>query len=273
MKKIAAIIFISVVFLTAINAQEYLDFNTGADKTKRILLVPFDPRIYLNDATGIMAQKDRETHDEIMQYFRYQFNLQLYNAMMDSCTLISLFTDNTRQDQDDIDQLYSIISYELVLAMKNNPENPEDLEKKGFLARKRDEKEEQKRIEEAAQYKTHIQNGELVSKRQSTEDMYLNIVFHQPEVLEEIAAKRNVNYFLFINHFEIKGNYGDPYLSGNAKAERTIKVHFSLYNAKGVLIHGSFGEAKIPFNLDDKQKVSDLYFPEIIRQIIHNIDF
>lgn len=273
MKKTASFIVASILLITGIYAQDYLDFNSGNSKTKKVLLVPFDPRIYINDATAIMAAKDGDTHDEIMQFFRYQLNMQLYNAMMDSCTIISLFTDNTRQDQDDIDQLYSIISYELVLAMKNNPENPEGTEKKGFIARKREEKAEQQRREEAANYKTHIENGELVGKRQSTGDMYLNIVFYQPEVLAEIANRRDINYFLFINDFEIKGNYGDPYLSGNSKAERTIKVHFSLYNTKGELIHGSFGEAKIPFNLDDKQEIANLYFPEIIRQIIYNIDF
>jgi hypothetical protein len=50
-------------------------------------------------------------------------------------------------------------------------------------------------------------------------------------------------------------------------------VHFSLYNAQGVLIHGSFGETKIPFELSDRKEIVNSYFPEVIRQIIHNIEF
>lgn len=261
------------VSVAGLKSQEYLDFNSSqADNQKRVLLVPFDPRIYLNDATAIIAAKDGDSYDEILEYFRYQFNLQLYDAMMDSCTIISLFSDNTRQDKEDIDGLYSIISYELVKAMSNNSEN-QDKEKKGYFARKREEEQQRKRIEEISQYNTKVVDGEIVGKRQPTHDMYLNIVFHQPEVLTEIANRRDVDYFLFINQFEIKGNYGDPYLSGNSKSERTIKVHFSIYNSQGKLIHGSFGENKIPFELADKQEIATLYFPEVIRQIVNNIDF
>ncbi len=273
MKKHLAFMVVSLLLISGLSAQDYLDFNSGSDQRKKILLVPFDPRIYINDATAIMASVEGETHDEIMQYFRYQLNLQLYNSMMDSCTIISLFTDNTRADQEDINGLYSVISYELGLAMENNPEDPESEEKKGFLARKREEKAQEQRQQEASQYKTHVENGELVSKRQTTADMNLNIVFHQPEVLVEIASRRNVDLFLLINQFEIQGNYGDPYLTGNSKAERTIKVHFSLFNTQGVMVHGSFAKVTIPLDLDDKQEIANLYFPELIRQIIHNIDF
>jgi len=267
------LIIILIIPATVLKSQEYLDFNTSeGDNQKRVLLVPFDPRIYYNDATAIIAAKSGDTHDEIMEYFRYQLNLQLYDALMDSCTIISLFSDNTRQDKEDINGLYSIISYELVQAMPNKQEDSED-EKKGYFARKREEKEQLRRQAEISQYNTKIVDGETVGKRQPTHDMYLNIVFHQPEVLTEIANRRNVDYFLFINQFDIKGNYGDPYLSGNSKAERTIKVHFSIYNSQGNLIHGSFGENTIPFDLADKNEIAALYFPEVIRQIVNNISF
>lgn len=271
-KVLLFLVFVFPLF-ASLNAQEYLDFNTGANKTKRVLLVPFDPRIYFNDATSIMAPETGETHDEIMMYFREQFNLQLYNAMMDSCVVVNLMSDNTRQDQEDISGLYSSISYELQLAMQNVPEDPDDVDKMNFFQRKRYEKEQQKKIEDMENYKTRVVDGELVGRRQQVQDKYLHIVFYSPEVLEEIAARRDIDYFLFVNQFDIKGNYGDPYLSGNSKSERTIKVHFSLYNSHGKLVHGSFGENKIPFNLADKKEVSNLYFPEVIRQIVNNIDF
>ncbi len=273
MKKIIFSFLVLFCSLSNLYSQEFLDFNNSNFQQKRILLVPFDPRIYINDATAIMLKNRKSSHDELMQYFRYQFNLQLHNALMDSCTVVSLFTDNTRVDQEDINNIYSLISYELVLAIQNAPEVKEKQNKKGSFEKKREDKQKDKRLEETKEYNTKIQNGELVNKRQTTQDMSLNIVFHQPEALEEIAIRRDVNLFLFINQFEITGNYGDPYLSGNSKAERNLKVHFSLYNKKGQMVHTSFAITKLPFNLDDKQTVVDLYFPEVIRQIIHNINF
>lgn len=272
-------VIFTAVFILAfsgiVKAQVELEWsNSGsADRTKRVLLVPFDSRIYFNDATGIIAPTDGSTHDELMLYFREEFNLQLHNAMMDSCVIINLLTDNTRKAQDDISQLYSIIGYELKLAMQNAPEDPDEVEKQNFFQRRKAEKEEESKLEEMQTSRTRIENGEIVGKRQPVEDKYLHIVFHQPEVLAEIARRRDVDLFLFINEFNIKGNYGDPYLSGNSKGERTFKVHFSLYNAQGKLVHGSFGETTIPFNLDDKEEITNNYFPEVIRQIVHNIDF
>jgi hypothetical protein len=273
MKKIFPILILLLTISFVSNSQEYLDFNTSENRTKRVLLVPFDSRIYYNDATEIMAKFSGDTHDEIMLYFREQFNLQLFNALIDSCEVVNLLSDNTRQAQDDISDIYSIISYELKFAMQNSPEDPEDVDEMNFIQRKRYEKEQQRKHEEMENSRTRIVNGEIVGKRQNVEDKYLHIVFHQPDVLVQIAKRRDIDYFLFINQFDIKGNYGDPYLSGNPSRERTIKVHFSLFNAEAKLVHGSFGQNKLPFDLDDKKEVANLYFPEVIRQIINNIKF
>ncbi|MDD4150283.1 MAG: hypothetical protein PHE33_09660 [Bacteroidales bacterium] len=273
MQKIFLLLILTLICSIGTYSQEYLDFNKSEDRTKRVLLVPFDSRIYYNDATAIMAKQSGETHDEIMMYFREQFNLQLYNAMIDSCVVVSLLTDNTRQAQEDISDLYSIISYELRLAMQNAPEHPDDIEKMNYFQRKRHEKNQQNKLQEIENSRTRIVNGEIVGKRQPVGDKYLHIVFHQPEVLSQIANRRNIDYFLFINQFDIKGNYNDPYLSGNSEAKRTIRVHFSLFNAEAKLMHGSFGTTEISFDLDDKKEVANLYFPEVIRQIVNNIKF
>ncbi len=262
-----------IVNITAFSQTE-LDFNRGKfDKSKTILLVPFDARIYFNDATAQMLSNEKMTHDELMQYFRYQFNLQLYNSIIDSCKVISFYTDNTRVDQSDIDSLYSIISYEWIPAMENRPEDPDDVVKKNFFVRKKEEKERKKRQEELIDSQTRIVNGEIYQKQVKKDDHYLNIVIHQKEVLEEISRRRNIDYFLFINQFEIKGIYNDPYLSGNPNAQRKFTVHFSLYDSSGNLVHGGMGETKIPFDLSDKDELVRTYFPEVIRQIILNIGF
>ncbi len=272
-KKILSLLIFLSIFIFQSNAQEYLDFNTSENRTKRVLLVPFDPRIYYNDASYLMAPKYNDTHDELMLYFREQFNNQLYAALMDSCQIVNLLTDNTREAQEDISGIYSSISYELRLAMQNAPEDPDEVKKMNYFQRRRHEKEQKRKQEEMENAKTRIVNGEIVGRKQKVNDKYLHIIFHQPDVLKEIALKRNIDYYLFINQFDIKGNYGDPYLSGNSKSKRNIKVHFSLFNSDGKLIHGSFGQNEIPFSLDDKKDVSNLYFPEIIRQIVNNIKF
>ncbi len=271
MKYFYLLILSFIVGLTA-NAQVEIDWNESENLQKGVLLVPFDPVIYYNDATPIIAKNTGETHDEIMLYFREQLNLYLFNSLMDSCRIVSFHSDNTRQAQEDIGDLYSIISYELRVAMENAPDEGEE-EEENYFQRKKKEKAAEKRNEEMSNYKTKMKDGELYGQRQKIDDTYLHIILHQNQILSEIGNRRDVDYFLFINQFEIKGNYGNPYMSGSSNNTRQLKVHFSLYNREGNLVHGSFGKNEIPFSLDDKEEIVNVYFPEVMRQIIRNLKF
>lgn len=272
MKRIIQILLIVISSVSMTYGQESLDFTSRYNRQKRVLLVPFDERIYFNDATADIARRDGLTHDEIMEYFRYQLSLYLTNALIDSCEVVDLLKDNTREAEADISGLYTTMSYELRLA-----ELDLDTENMGVFARKRVEKAEEarrkQREEEILNARPRVQNGELLGRRQSTDDMYLHIIIGQPDVLKEIATRRNVDYFLFINQFDIKTDYRDPYLSGQRNVQRLMRVHFSIYNTDGEFICGSFASTKVPIYEDDKERIVNQYFPEIMRQILKKIKF
>ncbi len=271
-KRIVQILLIVISSVSMAYGQEFLDFNSRYNRQKRVLVVPFDERIYFNDATADIARRDGLTHDEIMEYFRYQLNLQLVNSLIDSCEVVDLFKNNTREDEADITGLYTTMSYELRLA-----EFDLETENMGVIARKRAEKLEEarrkQREEEMKNARPGMQNGELVGRRQNTDDLYLHIVIGQPEVLKEIASRRNVDYFLFINQFDIKTDYRDPYLSGQRNVQRLMRVHFSIYNTEGEFISGNYASTKVPIYEDDKERIVNQYFPEIMRQILKKIKF
>ena len=272
MKRIVQILLVLISCVSMSYGQEYLDFNSRYNRQKRVLVVPFDERIYFNDATAEIAKRDGLTHDEIMEYFRYQLNLQLVNSLIDSCEVVDLFKDNTREDEADISGLYTTMSYELRLA-----EFELDTENMGALARKRAEKLEEarrkQREEEMKNARPGIQNGELVGRKQQTDDMYLHIIIGQPEVLKEIASRRKVDYFLFVNQFDIKTDYRDPYISGQRNVQRLMRVHFSIYNSNGEFVSGNYASTKVPYYEDSKERIVNQYFPEIMRQILKKLKF
>lgn len=272
MKRIIQILLVLISCVSMAYGQEYLDFNGRYNRQKRVLVVPFDERIYFNDATAEIAKRDGLTHDEIMEYFRYQLNLQLVNSLIDSCEVVDLFKDNTREDEADISGLYTTMSYELRLA-----EFELDTENMGALARKRAEKLEEarrkQREEEMKNARPGIQNGELVGRKQQTDDMYLHIIIGQPEVLKEIASRRKVDYFLFVNQFDIKTDYRDPYISGQRNVQRLMRVHFSIYNSNGEFVSGNYASTKVPYYEDSKERIVNQYFPEIMRQILKKLKF
>lgn len=271
-KRIIQILLILISCVSMSYGQEFLDFNSRYNRQKRVLVVPFDERIYFNDATAEIAKRDGLTHDEIMEYFRYQLNLQLVNSLIDSCEVVDLFKDNTREDEADISGLYTTMSYELRLA-----EFELDTENMGALARKRAEKLEEarrkQREEEMKNARPGIQNGELVGRKQQTDDMYLHIIIGQPEVLKEIASRRKVDYFLFVNQFDIKTDYRDPYISGQRNVQRLMRVHFSIYNSNGEFVSGNYASTKVPYYEDSKERIVNQYFPEIMRQILKKLKF
>ncbi len=272
MKRIIQILLVLISCVSMSYGQEYLDFNSRYNRQKRVLVVPFDERIYFNDATAEIVKRDGLTHDEIMEYFRYQLNLQLVNSLIDSCEVVDLFKDNTREDEADISGLYTTMSYELRLA-----EFELDTENMGALARKRAEKLEEarrkQREEEMKNARPGIQNGELVGRKQQTDDMYLHIIIGQPEVLKEIASRRKVDYFLFVNQFDIKTDYRDPYISGQRNVQRLMRVHFSIYNSNGEFVSGNYASTKVPYYEDSKERIVNQYFPEIMRQILKKLKF
>ena len=272
MKRIIQILLILISCVSMAYGQEYLDFNSRYNRQKRVLVGPFDERIYFNDATAEIAKRDGLTHDEIMEYFRYQLNLQLVNSLIDSCEVVDLFKDNTREDEADISGLYTTMSYELRLA-----EFELDTENMGALARKRaeklDEARRKQREEEMKNARPGIQNGELVGRKQQTDDMYLHIIIGQPEVLKEIASRRKVDYFLFVNQFDIKTDYRDPYISGQRNVQRLMRVHFSIYNSNGEFVSGNYASTKVPYYEDSKERIVNQYFPEIMRQILKKLKF
>ena len=272
MKHFFSIVLVVIFSVTISYGQEFLDFNSRYNRQKRIIVVPFDERIYFNDATAEIARRDGLTHDEIMEYFRYQLNLFLINSLIDSCEVVDLMTNNTREDEADISGLYTTMSYELRLA-----EFELDTENLGPLAKKRAEKLEEarrkQREEDLKNSRTRMQNGELVGSRTNTDDMYLHIIIGQPEVLKEIASRRNVDYFLFINQFDIKTDYRDPYISGQRNVQRLMRVHFSIYNTNGEFVSGNYASTKVPIYEDDKERIVNQYFPDIMRQIIKKIKF
>ena len=272
MKRIIQILLILISCVSMSYGQEFLDFNSRYNRQKRVLVVPFDERIYFNDATAEIAKRDGLTHDEIMEYFRYQLNLQLVNSLIDSCEVVDLLKDNTREAEADISGLYTTMSYELRLA-----EFELDTENMGALARKRAEKLEEarrkQREEEMKNARPGIQNGELVGRKQQTDDMYLHIIIGQPEVLKEIASRRKVDYFLFVNQFDIKTDYRDPYISGQRNVQRLMRVHFSIYNSNGEFVSGNYASTKVPYYEDSKERIVNQYFPEIMRQILKKLKF
>jgi hypothetical protein len=239
------------------------------DYDQRVLILPFDPSIYLNDASEIWIKNSDMSYDELRDYLRNNINRRLQLAMVDSCEAIDLNQSYTTEARNDLLGLYTTVSYEMRRAMPDKQKVEEDEER--FLGKLRTQWKEKQYKDTVV--KTRREDGEVRGRRYGTDDKYLHITFSNPEFIPDLAKRRDFDKILFVNQLEIKGMYGDPYFTGDGDAARLIKLHYSLYGADGKLLHGSFASVKIPYHLNNPETVVKDYFPAIVRQVISNIDF
>ncbi len=264
-------VFLIILSINLSQAQIEPVLRSRPEHDLRMLIVPFDPRIYYNDASPEMEKIYDKSHEELMNYFRVQWNRNMHMAFIDSCYTIDLLSDNTKEARDDIDGLYTCISYTMEDKMQNYPELEEEPNFFRSLFRSIFPKKEKK--VEKIPWETRTEHGEIISNRQSSREKFAHIVFSNKNFLSDLAFRRNIDLFLFINYFEIRGDYSDPYASGQADLQRYFKVHFSIFDSYGDLVHGGYSHVEIPFYLYDREEIVNNYFPPAIRQIIYNIDF
>jgi hypothetical protein len=239
------------------------------DYDQRIMILPFDPSIYHNDASEMWVKNSGMAYDELRDYLRNNINRRLQLAMVDSCEAIDLNQSYTTEARNDLLGLYTTVSYEMRRAMPDKQEIEKD-EKRilGKLRRQWREKQYKDTV-----VKTRKDGGEIRGRHYRTDDKYLHVNFSNPDFIPDIAERRDLDQILFVNQLEIKGMYGNPYLTGNDEAARMIKLHYSLYSKDGSLLHGGFSSVTIPFDLNDPEIAVKDYFPTIVRQVVSNIDF
>ncbi|MFO7878469.1 MAG: hypothetical protein ACQES0_07475 [Bacteroidota bacterium] len=267
--KLKTLILVAVVltFAGKLQAQENNRFFPD-DYNQRILILPFDPSIYVNDASDMWVKNSDMNHDELKNYLRNQLNRRIQLALVDSCKPIDLTQSYTTEARNDLLGLYTTTAYEMRRAM---PDKKEEGGENKFLGKFFEKRKEKKYTDSVV--KTRRESGEIRGKRYNTNDKYLHVIYTNPDFIPELAKRRNLDKILFVNQLEIQGSYGNPYISGDGEASRLIKVHYSLYNKSGILLHGGFSSTTIPFRLNDVETVVEDYFPAIVRQIMLNIDF
>ena len=236
-----------------------------SDKT--FLIVPFNPKVYNNDADESISKETSKTYDQILNYFRLAFDQKLNEQLNDTCHSISMLASFTVSANEDLQLIYSISNYVLSEAM--------DFEdgKIGAFNKSKLEPEKPKKYQKqkSSNSSSGIQNGEVVSKVSRFSEQFLHVRFSDLNLIRNIAKSSKVDYMLFINEFEIIGNYTNPYNSGRNENDMMIKVHYSLYNSSGKYLFGSYATSQYKAFIVDMNKISELCFSDINKQIIKNL--
>lgn len=264
MKNLFIILFFSVLFTSNSFSQDIETDTTINQKiNKTVLVIPFSPRLYYNDADKEINKQTGKTFEQIMNAFRIEYDNSLIKLLNDTCYAISILSGYTISNNEDIEDIYSNSVYVFEKAMGFDKEMPNGYVHSHLMM---SDKKAEKDLRKAK--KQH--GGEVVSPVTDVTNKFMHVKFNSPSFLIDLLKKYKADYVLFINQFEIIGNYLNPYKTGNNTNNMLIKVHYSLYNSQAKYIYGSFAAEEFPSQITDIEKISQHYFWKVNSQIIKN---
>jgi len=191
---------------------------------KSIAVVPFMPQMYYNDLSRLWYKTGESMSQEtqINEISRYLI-MFLNRDLGKDCEILDLNTTQTISTTDFLPEYYLLgkIAYADTFPQK---------ESKLKWARKKSQKK--------AKTSSRQGTGELISERKDRRYQFLNFNIRDQKKYRELCRELGVDQVLFINQFDVKGDFGSPYNSGR-ETDYFINIHYSLYNNKGQLLLGN----------------------------------
>lgn len=273
MKKTLIICLLSIFCIYAYGQTDSIKIAKRklAIQNKLILVVPFNTKLYNNEASKDMIETTGLKYNQVQNILRAGLDKSIHSVIADSCRSVKLLESFTTGTDNDLDMIYSYSDYFFDEAQSYNPKK-KPLFGKSKIAKDNDEGAEDKKKSKAKKKEQESKyDGELRSEVRNNANKFLHVKFREKDFLKNYSKKDNIDYFLFINQFEIKGDYSDPYKISNQTNARELKVHFSIFDHDGKFIYGSYAIEEIPSTINDPRKVADYYFVKLAKEIIKNI--
>jgi len=247
--------------------------NSGSKDANfgKVLIIPYDPGMYFSDSDEMLAESNDKSEKEVRNLLRYGLNSRVKAQIIGKHGARSLLTDTSEQAFKDLQRIYQAIRYEKAEAMapkdvkvgEGSGENSEKYRKE--IIEKVQEKEEDGDSEEqktqAEQYKEEEVKGRY----------YMDVDIPSNKMLKYFKKNYGTELFLFLNQFELITNYNHCLDRATNTFERTIKVHYSLYNTDGGQLAGDVAIVKFPSNSNDLYKIIRKNFPIVGRYVSEDL--
>ncbi|MCX2738726.1 LysM peptidoglycan-binding domain-containing protein [Pontibacter anaerobius] len=232
----------------------------AAYKTKsRILVVPFDPHLYFSDADYEIARQSRIPRQNVRHVFRGRLN-----AMMapEGYETIHLLGGVYRDSVSELSRLYKSLNYGYAdnkqSRFNHQPEVKED--KGGMLNWVKDQKG-----------KLGLKGQPAVLPVAQDPDKHFGVTVKNPEFFSYFNNQYGIDYYVFINQFEVKTIYENCLDRAAQNYQRDFTVHYSIYDSKGELVSGN--KVKVPYesNINDVQRIVSDSMPNMAKRVLSDL--
>lgn len=226
-------------------------FAQDEEKNISILLIPYQPEFYISDAERDIMAQTKQSPDEYREYFRKTLDLKIQAELEDLGPCTSMLQDTTLQGRNRLEMFYEKTGYTYSDPVGIRIKSDRKFSTKG------QNKDKSMKSPLTAQ-RMAITNGET---------QFMQAEIKDTAFFSRLAATTQTNVIISINQFEIKTNYNSCLDIANKIYQRTLIVHYSLFDRKGKQLRGNFLMESFPSNLSRDNEIAERLFPGIAASI------
>lgn len=239
---------------------------------KQVLIIPFDPHLYFSDADDEIARGSHINRVKVRDVFRRRLD-----ALLDppGYEVIHLMGGRSADSLMDLNKIYSSVNYNYQEILESeytsatddhaeiDVENPHhnkagDASLKGWLNKQK------KKI-------THEEEIESHGKHEKFEGKYFGVKVKNPNFFTYFKEKYSVDYYVFINEFEVMTSYENCLDRSVQNYEREFVAHYSIFDEDGVQFAGNKFKVHYPSNSNDIMKIVAENVGKISQKILDDL--
>lgn len=238
-------------------------------KEGRLMLIPFEPKMYRSEIDRYIGRKDGLNFQEIRGYFRLAMDNAIYLEAKKDYDVERMHADDPEVNRD-LDYIYKSVGYQF----REMPK-PKEPEKKGISkyadkvsTKVKDKIDDMNGKEEPKPEGAYIQNGQLMQVNYTNERFMATQVINQ-EMFNYLSPKYGSGLYLFVNQLDIRLSPGQETTSfGSDNFRREIKVHFSILTNDKKEIYAGAVKREFSGNNNSIKLIILNNFPALAKEIV-----
>lgn len=239
LSRILFLLIFQLTVLCSIAQEGTRNTGTATAPIGKIMLVPFEPRLYMSEIDMKINQQTNWKFEKIRENFRKQLNDQLKTKLKSIAPVVSFYSDSTKMAKD-LAYIYRSTTLRYDLLSEPTPTKPQPKE-------------------------SGIKNGQLVVIA-NTDKKFMNTQIIDKEVLNYLTNKYKTDYFVFINQLDIVNN-NETYSLATDTYMRDVTVHYSILDKTGKCINAGIATSQFSSKENEPKKIVSLSFSPIATYI------
>ncbi|MCQ2958960.1 MAG: hypothetical protein MJ198_02065 [Bacteroidales bacterium] len=216
---------------------------------KNILIVPFDAKMYNNQESEKICRYSEISYDKSIEKIRTDLDMHIYSALKDSMNVSSLLRTYTTDASTDLDVVHNNAVYALC---------------------DKDDADINKHKKSSGQ-NPHIMAGEIVSTTTDNSNKLISVKLQDQQLFSDLIQSYQAQYVVYLTQFELLGDFSNPYSVAENTYQRTIKVHYVIFNSLGKFVCGDIASMQFSAKVNDIDQICDQYLPVVAKKIAKRI--